>query len=784
MISSPNYTPETHPFPNTQRDPAKKDERYHMDYSKAIMGLYQSNGTAWGIDSQDYFKRMRLYGNGQQDTNQYFSFVKNAATTEDPTATSTIWDDNSVTREAKRKGFYATMFKNFSPAPKIASSLHGLLDKTDWDIMCDCEDANSKGLVEQIKFKKFWEAQDADFQVEYKKKAGIPVDEPMNFPRTVEELEIFEAREGFKLSYAKTMQKLLRHTFYASQWDSVTRTKVVEDLKDTRYATVMDYFDSETNTFKVKWLDPAKVVMQYSDEFDYEDSEYCGYFDTITISNLRRERPDLTEDQLVALAKNYKSKFGNPKKWNEEKYSHLDPSTGEFGGDGFKVCVFRAFWIDCDSYKRMKYVGKTGNERILDLGYNSKPKPLTEAQKERGMSMDVYTTDVRIVRQCAWVVDSDICFDWGKYHMAARPAMTKPKLPIHAEQLLQTSITERLEPIYDGIAICWLQFLNDLANMVQRGYAINMGMLMGIAMNGKDLDPASIISMWKEKGLLPYMYNPLNGGYGGGVATPITPIDGGLGKRVEETTMQLQMWYQQIENVTGINPLSLGVSPDKEAPVKTSEAALQATNNVLKPMLHALLEQKESVAKSLSLRIQIGLRVDKDIRKAYAGWVSPGDIKTMLLAEQEGTQYGIKLRARPDEAQRMSVKKYLELEVQRGTLNSPDALYFEERINSGADITEIRQEMSYAIEKNKEQAHRQQIEVTKAQNDGLKELEIIKDQNLAKQKMLEYRSKVGEEQMRGEIKRKEQIREHNAEFFNKVLDAANAENGVMKGGQK
>jgi len=778
MISIPRFITGDWPFPSMDVDPKEKSKpEYCIKWSAAIFSLYLRNLTAWGYDTVDYFNRMRKYSEGNQDATQYRSWLK----MEEPSVSDnfSIFDNNDFTREAKRKGYLGNMFQNLSPAAKILNSLHGLFDKLDYDILCDTIDADSRGIVEFMKYKKFHEAKDSEFQTGYKKKAGIPVDGQTDFPKTKEELDAYEAKEGFKLNVAKSMQKLLRYSFYDSRWDSVVRKKVLDDLICTKYGTVLDYFDDESQTFKVQWLDPAKVVLQFSHEYDYSDSEHGGYFQLETLSNIRRKCPYLTESQLISLARNYKGRFGNPNRWYE-RYSHIDPATRGYGFDDWKVCVFRAFWIDQDVHKSIYWKGKN-NPRIIDIGFNSEVKPLTEPQKERGFQQEVKEKRIRQVYQCHWILDSDIAFDYGQYHMAARPELTKPQLPIHAEQLLQPSIMYRLVPILDHIAIAWLQFQNDLANMVQRGYAINMAMLMNVQMNGKDLDPAQVLMMWKQKGLLPYMLSP-NGNYTGGMSLPVTPIDGGLGKRVEETMNTLQMYYKTIEDMIGINPLALGATPDPNTPVSTAEAALRATSNVLKPICDALFEVKESVAESLALRIQIGLRVSSDIRKAYAGVVNPSDIQTMIMAESSGTKYGIMLRARPDEKQRANITRYMEIAIQAGQITSTDAMYFSERIDSGADITEVRQEIDYSIKKNLEAQQKMQQDNIDRQNKGLQQVEAVKGQIAAGQTNLETQGSIAEENARAMAKARLERMIQNYKLLSDTQARADAEEGLTVNG--
>lgn len=773
MIESPQYVSGEYPFPNTDINPELKTENYCRRWAQAIYSLWCKNETEWGVESVNRFRENRAYAQAQQDTMQYQSFLKSKLSSDDEIL---LWSDNSFTKEAKRKGYYNLMFENISPAPKILSAFHGMLDKADYDILVDMVDAESRGLVEYFKYKKFFEARDREFQVEFKTKAGLPIDEEVNFPKTKEELEVFEAREGFKLNIAKSMQKLMRHVFYQSDWEGVVRKKVIDDLLTTRYATVVDYYDDRDNQFKCKWKDPCDVVIQHSNEFDFSDATYGGYFERIPIGWLRRKLPDVPLEDIIKLAKKYVGKLGNPKRW-EEKYSALDPSTGACGVDSWRIPVFTAYWIDTDIYKSIYWKGK-GSERVIDIAYDYKPKPLTKSQIERGFQQEIRKKHVQQVYQCTWVIDSDIAYDWGKFYMGARPKENITKLPIHAERLLGPSLIDQIRPILDRIALVWLQFLNDMANMISRGYAINMYMLMGISMNGKDLDPAAILNMVKRKGILPYMPGP-QGTYTGGMPTPITPIEGGLGRRVEETSLALQMLYKSLEDIAGINPLVMGVSPDVKQAVGTSEISSRAVLNIIKPITDSIFEIKQSLAVSLCSRLQIGLRVSEDIRRAYAGVVPPQDIMSMIMAESSGARYGLMLRARPDDNQRASILKYIELAVQQGYLSVSSAMYYTERIIAGDDAITIRQELDYEIKKERERLQSEKLQAIDRQNQGLAAIEQNKAERDARLAQLQGQIDIQEEIIRGQIKKSLSIVENNSKLLDQLREEYLMEKGML-----
>lgn len=758
MLSAlPKYTDREWNFPNRDIDPKKKLGPYCKAFAEGIYSLWAHGKTAWGLNSYNEFAELRAYSCGTQSTERYKSFLTSTTdSATDSTGVST-WDDTPFARVAKRDGYYNMLWENLSPAPKIMNSIHGMFDKVDFNLYVDTIDRNSQELLEDEMYKKFFESQNAVWQNEYKNKAGIPIDEDTFFPKSVEEFNMYRAKGGFKLNVAIAMQKLLRHSFELSKWDTVVKKKVIDDLVCLGYGAVRDYFDSEDNKWKCMWIDPARLVMQFSNEYDYNDSEYGGYFPCWTISNLRNKLPDVPEEEWKKHAANLVGQYGNPAADWKTYYSLLDPSTSTYRYDGFKIPVFDAEWMDTDTSRRLYYKSFRGRESVIDLSYDTIVKPLTEKNTKAGAVQQVKKIFKRQPYSCKWVVGTDYVFDWGPVKMASRNGYSKPQLSFHVEQLLQPSIIKRLKPILDQIMLTWLRHQNSMAMMIERGYAINMVQLGNVSLGGKKLSIAEVIKLWRQTGILPYAYSAGTGLYTGGAALPITPIEGGMGNRIEETARALEIQFKLIEEIVGINPLTLGSSPDPNAPVGTTEAALQATSNVLKPIMDACFEVKESVGEAMMRRIQIGIRNSDVIRKGYEGVISLADMEAILRMEGEGVQYGLSLKAKPDSQTKVKFTNYMSLALQnareqRPGIEVPDALYFETRVDSGADMLELYEELSYVIQKNKEEARRNQLETIQAQGQQNVQLEQTKHQAALELQKQESDAKAQEEDLRGKIK--------------------------------
>lgn len=772
-------------FPRKDCPPETKKSDYHQKCCVAIYSLYLRNRTAWNLAGYNDFQELRDYSRGEQSTDRYKTWLlNNGSETTDNTSISSF-DDTPIGKVSKREGWGNVLFQNVSPAPAIMNAVHGMMDRLDFDLFADTIDANSKALREEQKFIKLVEAKNADWQVEFKKNAGIPVDEEVVFPKSVEELEVYEAKDGFKLNVARAMQKLLRYSFNISDWDGTIRKKIVDDLVCTGYGACRDYFDTENNKWKAQYVDVANLVIQFSSETDYNDAEYAGYFRYWTVSNLRNKLPDVPEQEWAALSRACYTLYGNPRDrgW-ESFYSKLDPTTHTYRYDGFKVPVFECEWVDTDIQKKLYYKSVRGRDSIIDVNWEFEPKPLSEEKLDQGATQEVKSIYKRHTRQAFWVLHTDFVFDYGPVKMASREGLSKPHLTFHVEQLLQPSLMRRSKPILDQISQLFLRWQNSLAMMVERGYAINTSMLANISMGGSKMKPAEVLKMWRQTGILFYSYqNSATGAYQGGMPTPVSPMDGGLGARVEETMKAMEMQFSLLERVTGVNPVSLGGTPDPNAPVGTTNAAMQGTNNVLKPILDSIFEIKKSVGTSLIRRLQLGIRNSDKVREAYSGIISPSDMEALVMMESEGVQYGIDLKPKPDAKQKARFENWINIALQNTREQRPgidlnDAIYFMSQLENGADLLDLEKQLEYAIEKNKQVMQKQTIDNMQAQSQANIQAQQAKDQSELGKIKAEAEAKMAEEQIRGQVKDSLLTKQFNYKFLEQLKQAADAEQGI------
>jgi hypothetical protein len=654
-----------------------------------------------------------------------------------------------------------------------------MLDNADFDIFINAVDSNSRDIEAIAKAKAYVLSLNKQFLMQYKGAAGLPMEEERSMPDNPYEIEMLERSDGFKVNYAKSMQKLVRHSLDVSRWNDVLYKKLLNDLLVLGRCATRSYFDPEDKKFKTRYVDVARAGVQFSNDLDFSDAEYAFYLDLMQISEIRILMPELSEAELLSIAEANVGLFGNANYIQDGAKLIGDPNRSpmDFPWNGFYVSVFDCEFMDYDISRAMEYTNVYGANRYIPLKYGEPLPALTTRQQRKGVTIKENVTEIRQPKQCRWIVGTDYVLpDWGKTHFASRPQPSKPKLSFNFEQLIVPSLIEQIVPILDQFQLTWYKYQNTRAQAIESGFAIDFGMLLSLTdADGKKYPLDEILQMWKQTGLLPFMTSRY-GGYAGGAVTPITPIPNNLQNDLAGIQQDFQMQFMLFEQVTGINPIALGQSPNPEAPVATTAAALQSTTNVLKPIITATKELKENIAVSLMSKIQAGVKAEPTIRKVYEAVIGKTGIQYIVDAEKDGVQYGMRSEAKPDQLFKQSIAKYIAISLQNGRdgkagIKLPEAMLLEEQMLRGGDFTQLRQDFTYLLMRAEREMEERQNAAIDRQNQGLQQLEVTKAQAAQQKAQFEGMTL----QMQENERRKTERMVQNYTFLNKLMETAQNE---------
>lgn len=780
MYTVQDYKDGNFPFPNMDVEPEKKSTaEYTKAVGEAIYSRYVKGKTGVSRSYQSLFDDLRNYGRGLQSEDIYKSHLSSPDS--DSASASGVSDiDGSWTskRSYERKGWMNVLWDIISPAVKIRDTIHGLFDDIDFNIIADAIDADS-GAEEEDRKWKLWAETRPFIQGELARlysQAGIPQDTKDFIPDNLTELEMYQEAGGFKVAYSLTLEKLLKHTENISGWDSKLKKKLLDDIIDINICACRCVHDENANKIKWEYVDPAMLVIQYSREEGYDDSEFAGQIREVKVSDLRASllRWGYKEEDVRNVAEQSCGYFGNPDKAEWEQYNKLSP-TGSFLYDDFKTEVFTFEWIDREKDREIKYTNKFGKVRFLKY----------TPGKKVGNRGEVVTTTDQYLYQGTWVIGTGYCYDYGKAYYQPRPAPNTVSLTYRVVQLEGKSLTARLVPIYDNVQISWLKYQNALSAIFEEGYAVDWRMISNISDGKETMSAQAAVKMWRESGILPFMSTPVGQFYRGGAVLPAHKLPGGMGTALNDAIGRLQHQLQLIEMITGLSPISLGMRPDPNAPVGTSERSLESTHNALKPMIKGIFEVKNGLSRVTAPRIQQLVRYDNDARGAYENVVGATDVKNLADAKDSNVQYGIKLEARPTTQEKTHILRAAELALAPGRNGMPgieysDYMYIIERLYAGANLKELRLYLVSAKKRAKRRAYAEQMQMQqqKAQNDAALEKQRMEKEALKVR--LDTESKLAVEKAKSDNAIREKVVEENQQYARHLAEIAAKE--VERGG--
>lgn len=738
-------------FPK-ELNPEKKDADYCRTMTEAIYACHIQNQSGIFYRNQTRFEYLRQFGGGDQDMTQYIKYFFKEFGENPQTERTHAYDvDTGIngtsgwTAQGKndtRKGGMNVFWEIVSPAPKIRESIIGKFMRDDYVVTAEPVDPYHGAEKENEKYKLWAIAKNLEFVKQFAGNMNAPFEEPTFLPDNQEELELFEELGGFKPAFARQMEKLIQHTNQISDWEEI-KSRMLGDVIDTKVMACFDYLDYETNEVKTKYLDPARCVVEYSDHPDFHDASFAGHFEDVPISELRQY--GFSDEQLQNVANYYKGYGNNPGEINTD----IDGPKNKYGHYNFefmRACVFICEWIDTDGKQYLRRKNKNGRTRTIPQEYGTK-----NTENENNQTV---LSEVRNRYQCYWVVGTDYVYNYGKSHDITRKTKNNVNLCHHFYQLNnRKSITEKLIPFYHNFFILWVKFQNAIAMARNAGYAIDYDAISTLTMGDDKYSEDMIIQRFLETGNLVFKRKRAGSMRGGSATIPVYELKSNLKDAFAEFRHGFLLNAELVESITGFNPLTTGGTPDKEAPVATSEISLQATNDTLRNILKGYVHMQQKVADNQCLWLQLKIKTCDRFAETYQSIIGNNGVQMMKMAEGNGAKYGIEMQPRPTQLERQEIFETAKISLANGREGKPgitEADYFMilHLINSGGSIRLAEMVLSNRIRRAKKEAEQAAIKSQQVQSE-----EIQKQQQQKAE--LERQSREHEADLDIKVKRKE-----------------------------
>jgi len=123
---------------------------------------------------------------------------------------------------------------------------------------------------------------------------------PPLLPETKEELEL-HMQLSYKQSIEIAEEEAISTTLAKNRWE-LTKRRINEDLVVCGIACAKTNFN-KSNGVTIDYVDPAHVIYSYTEDPNFEDIYYVGEVKSITIPELKKQFPQISEEELDKIQK-------------------------------------------------------------------------------------------------------------------------------------------------------------------------------------------------------------------------------------------------------------------------------------------------------------------------------------------------------------------------------------------------------------------------------------------------------------------------------------------------
>jgi hypothetical protein len=258
---------------------------------------------------------------------------------------------------------------------------------------------------------------------------------------------------------------------------------------------------------------------------------------------------------------------------------------------------------------------------------------------------------------------------------------------------------------------------------------IEMGALEDIPLGsgGKKLDPMSVLDLYNKTGTLVYRKADAQSRMTN--YRPIEELENGLGRDAMSYWQLIQNHIQMLRDITGMNEMTDGSTPDPRTLTTVAKLAYEGTNNALYSIVQGDKFLLEDLANDIILRLQDVAETGEV--KGYIRALGSNTMKFFKMSSNVALyEFGIFLEDRPTDDQRAMLMQQVQAGQAGGLLDIEDAIIIQNTDN----LKVAQQLLAFKIKKRREQeeekAMRQQQMNAQVQQESAMVAEQAKQQTI------------------------------------------------------
>jgi hypothetical protein len=722
-------------FPSQVASDAEKvSSEYGLRVGRAIQDEWfkSDSGTARYKSNQNTFHSLRLYARGEQPIQKYK-------------------DELSI------NGDLSYLNLDWKPVPIISKFVdilvNGIAERA-FDIKAYSQDpygvskrtAYMESIIRDMQTKELNEYAQAEFGI------NLFENQPELLPDSQEELEIhmqLSYKQAVEVAEEQAIQTLLDGNNY-----DLTKKRIIYDLSVIGIGAVKNRF-SKSEGVVVDYVDPANLVYSYTESPYFDDIYYCGEVKSIPLNELKKQFPNLTQEDMESISK---QGFQNNGFYDRSirNYDQSDSNTVQVLYFNFKTYMNEVYKVKETA---------TGATKILvrDDQFDPPVEMLEEQFGKMSRSLEVLYEGVL-------VLGTDYLLKWEMAKNMMRPKSDQTKVlmnySIVAPRMYKgkiESIVSRITGFADMIQLTHLKLQQVMSRLVPDGVYLDADGLAEIDLgNGTNYNPQEALNMFFQTGSVIGRSMTQEGDMNPG-KVPIQEIASGSGGQKLQSLISTYNYYlQMIRDVTGLNEARDGSTPDSRALVGIQKMAAANSNTATRHILDAGLFLTAQLAECLSLRISDILEYSPSA-DAFVQKIGGHNVAT--LKEMEDLHlydFGIFLELAPDDEQRAMLENNIQTALSAGLIDLADAIDIREikNIKLANQVLKIRRKKKQEQDQLMQQQNMQaQAEANAQAQQVAAQSEVQKNEAITAQKaqLMQMENQFDLQKMQAEVAAKKEL---------------------------
>ncbi len=621
-------------------DEIKDSWDYGNQVGRAIEGEwfgYNRVGSRYHTNFQNYHQ-LRLYARGEQSIQKYK-------------------DELSI------NGDLSYLNLDWKPVPVIPKFVdivvNGMSDKQ-YDIKAYAQDPESLKRRTEYAEAIFRDMQAQAFLQQIQEMTGqsfYSSQDPENLPANREELDL-HMQLSYKQSVEIAEEEAINTTLDRNRWE-LTKRRLNYDLTVLGIACVKTSWNRSEGV-RTEYVDPASIVYSYTEDPNFEDVWYVGEVKGLTLPEVKKEFPHLTDSELEEL----------------QKYQGNNNYLGNNSGRADQNTI-QLLYFEYKTYNNQVFKIKqtpTGLEKALEKPDTFNP-PTNDNFDRVSRSIEVLYSGVK-------VLSHNKLLKWELCHNMVRPKSNLVKVNMNyticAPRMYRgriESIVSRITGFADMIQLTHLKMQQILSRMVPDGVYLDADGLAEVDLgNGTNYNPAEALNMYFQTGSIIGRSLTQDGDINRG-KVPIQELQtSSAGAKLQSLIQTYQYYLQMIRDVTGLNEARDGSTPDPNSLVGLQKLAAANSNTATRHILQASLYLAARTCENIALRISDSLEfpLTKEALEASISSFNVGtleDVRNLHLYD-----FGIFLELVPDEEESAQLEQNIQIALQQQSINLEDAI--------------------------------------------------------------------------------------------------------------